>query len=204
MVFILNKDGMFECRKSGQGENAGNGVFCVEDVKAGTILPYYGITISDDVDDNDETLHNDNYRTYVVSADYTTAYGNQRTVKGFSMDGDPRLPQIQKLEAYKTLACQTNEAGEDSLPNCLLISNPSISRADIKRSLLKQLPIPVTYIVVIEDLPKGTELLTCYGGEYGDRDGYNPCKINRRTFRKLIDSAYKHVDALPKKSNFYT
>ena len=150
MVFLLNKDGVFECRKSEQGDNAGKGIFCVKEVKAGTILPYYGITISDEVDIDDDTLNMENYRTYVVSADYTTAHGNQRTAKGLSMDGDPRLPQINKLEAYKKLACQINEAGEGFLPNCLLVSNPNISRADIKGSLAKQVPIPVTYVVVTE------------------------------------------------------
>lgn len=204
MVFLLKNDGVFECRKSEQGQNAGNGVYCVNDVKAGTILPYYAITISDDDEIDSDSLNNDSYRMYVVSADYTTAFGNQRTAKGLSMDGDPRLPQIQKLETYKKLACQTNEAGHGSLPNCLLVSNPSISRADIKRSLLKQVPILVTYVVVIENLPRGTELLTCYGSDYGERGTYSPCEMTRRTYRKLIDRAYEHVDALPNESNVYT
>ena len=202
MVFLLNKDGIFECRKSEQGNNAGKGIFCVKAVKAGTILPYYGIAISDEDDVHDDTLNMENYRTYVVSADYTTAHGNQRTAKGLSMDGDPRLPQINKLEAYKKLACQINEAGEGFLPNCLLVSNPNISRADIKGSLAKQVPIPVTYIVVIEDLPRGSELLTCYGSDYGERP-YKPCKMNRRTYREMIDRAHDHVDALPKQKYFY-
>ncbi|CAM9790644.1 unnamed protein product, partial [Ectocarpus sp. 13 AM-2016] len=196
-------DGIFECRKSEQGENAGSGVFCAKDVKAGTILPYYGITISDEVDVDDDTSGRDNYRTYVISTDYSTKYGTRRTAKGLSVNGDPRLPRIQKLEKYKKLACQINEASEGCLPNCLLTTNPHISRADINHSLLKKVPIPIAYIVVVEDLPRGTELLTWYGNDYGER-AYSPCKMNRRTYRQLADRAYPHVDVLPKQTNFYT
>lgn len=195
--FLVNKDGVFECRKSEQGENAGKGVFCVEDVKAGTILPYYGVTIKDE-DDTEK----DN-RTYVIAADYTTKYGNQRTAEGLSVNGDASLPQMKKLETVKTLACRSNEAKEGCLPNCLLARNPNIAtrnpniaRADIKRSPLKKIPIPVSYIVVIEDLPRGTKLLTCYGDDFGERSGDYPCKLNRRQNRQLVDKVYKHVDAL--------
>ena len=200
MVFVLDKDGVFECRKSDLN-GAGNGVFCSTKVKSGTILPYYGIAISDDNDD-DET--EDSGRTYVISADYTTKYGIQRTVEGLSVDGDPRLPQIHWLEEFKKLACQTNEASDSSLPNCMLVSNPGISRVDIKRSLAKKAPIPITYLVVTEDLQKGTELLTCYGDAYGERQGYAPCKMSRRTHRELIDRAYRFVDALSRHGNIYT
>jgi hypothetical protein len=195
MTFLVSDDGMFECRKSEQGENAGNGVFCVNDVKAGTILPYYGITIKDEDDTKEAKLDKANYRTYVIAADYTTKFGNQRTARGLSVDGDPRLPQMKTLETFKTLACRTNEAKKGCLPNCLLACNPNISRADIKRSLLKKIPIPVSYIVVIENLPRGTELLTCYGDEYGERE-YDPCKLNRRQSRQLVDKAYRYLDAL--------
>lgn len=195
MAFVLDEDGIFECRKSALS-GAGNGVFCSTKVKAGTILPYYGIAISDD---NDETEDGD--RTYVISADYTTIYGNQRTVTGLSVDGDPRLPPIHRLEEFKKLACQTNEASDSSLPNCMLVSDPGISRVDIKRSIVKKAPIPITYIVVTEDLQKDTELLTCYGDAYGERQGYTPCKMSRRKHRELIDRAYTFVDALH--ANFY-
>lgn len=190
MVFLLNKDGVFECRKSSI-KGAGNGVFCAKKVKSGTILPYFGITIRD----NDE---NDQDRTYVISADYMTKFGNQRTARSLSVDGNPRLPEINRLETFKKLACQTNEASAGSVPNCLLMSNPRISRADIKRSLLKKVPIPVSYIVVIKDLPRGTELLTSYGDEYGERDGYIPCKLSRKAYRPMVDRAYKHIDNLTK------
>ena len=193
MVFVVDEDGMFECRKSALS-GAGNGVFCATTVNAGTLLPYYGITI------NDDDYEDDSKRTYVIAADYTTAYGNQRTAKGLCVDGDPRLPQIRRLEEFQKLACQTNEASDDALPNCLLINNPGISRVDIKRSLVKKVPIPTTYVVVIEDLAEGTELLTCYGEDYGERS-YNPCKMSRRKHRELIDRAYTFVDALH--PNFY-
>jgi len=199
MVFLLNKDGVFKCRKSSI-KGAGNGVFCAKKVKSGTILPYFGITIRDNDENDEERFNSDTYRTYVISADYTTKYGNQRTARGLSVDGNPRLPEIKRLETFKKLACQTNEASAGSVPNCLLASNPNISRADIKRSLLKKVPIPVSFIVVIKDLPKGTELLTCYGDEYGERDGYIPCKLSREAYRPMVDCAYKHIDNLTKSS----
>lgn len=218
MVFVVDEDGIFERRKSGQGENSGNGVFCLDRVSAGTMLPYYGITITDDDDDececececdcdcemqveieheidHDHENACDDYRTYVIGADYTTARGNRRSADGLSVDGDPRLPEIKELPEYKQLACQVNEAGAHSLPNCLLVSNPAISRADIKRSLAKKVPIPISFIVVIEDLPGGTELLTVYGDEYGER-GYPTCKMKRSKNRELADIAYSFVDQL--------
>ena len=188
---LVDRDGMFKCRKSKQAENAGTGVFCVNDVRAGTILPYYGITISDD-----DTVSTDNDRTYLIAADYFTKYGRPGTAKGLSVDGDPRLPRIQKLEKNKKLACQINEANAGCLPNCLLTTNPHISRSDIKRSLLKKVPFPIAYIVVIQDLPRGTELLTFYGEEFGHRE-YSSCKMNRRTHDQMADIAYAYVDALP-------
>lgn len=195
MVFVLDKNGIFECRKSALS-GAGNGVFCCKNVRVGTILPYYGITIDDD------DYQDDSRRTYVIAADYTTAYGNKRTAKGLSVDGDPRLPQIRRLEEFKKLACQINEASNLSLPNCILVSNPGISKADIKRSLVKKVPIPITYIVIIKDLEKGTELLTCYGEDYGERS-YSPCKISRRTHRELVDRAYKCVDSLSRHQSLH-
>lgn len=194
MVYLVNKDGVFERRTSEQGENAGNGVFCVKKVKAGTILPYYGITIKDEDDDN-ENENVSRCRTYVIAADYTTPFGNQRTVKGYSVDGDPCIPRIATLATFKKLASQINEASDASVPNCLLVSNPGISRADIKHSLAKSLPIPVTYVVTTENLVEGTELLTCYGGDYGERD-YTTFKMNKRKYREMIDRAYEFVDAI--------
>lgn len=195
MVYVLDKDGVFECRKS-RVQGAGMGVFCVGNVKAGTILPYYGITIKDDDDDDGNVrCSREDYRTYVVSADYTNRSGNQRTVGGYSVDGDPSLPATQQLDSFKKLACRTNEASDGFAPNCLLVSNPAISRADIRRSFVEHSPMPVTFIVTVEDLKKGTELLTCYGDEYGDR-GYTPSKMKRNRFREMIDKAYKHVDAI--------
>ena len=195
MVFELDRDGVFECRKSNE-EGGGTGVFCVGEVEAGTILPYYGVAIRDG-DEKGECVDDcANYRTYVVAADYTTRRGNQRSLKGYSVDGDPTLPEIRNLEEYKKIACRINEATDRSPPNCLLVGNPRISRDDIKRSFFKRKPIPVTLVVTLEDLRKGTELLTCYGDEYGARE-YTPCNMTRSLSRKLVDRAYQHLDALP-------
>lgn len=196
MPFVVKRNGIFECRKSSINE-AGNGVFCSKNVKAGTILPYYGVAMKDPEADDDGA---NSKRTYMMAADYTTAYGRQRTLPNVSVDGDPRLSQIHALEEFKKMACQINEASDSTLPNCLLVSNPRISRVDIKRSLVKQVPIPISYVVVVKTLPKGTELLTLYGDNYGDRD-YAPCKISRQTYRKLADRAHKFVDALPRHSS---
>lgn len=50
---------------------------CVRKVSAGTILPNYDITIKDDDDSEDDDKTNpDNYRTYVIAADYPTAFVN--------------------------------------------------------------------------------------------------------------------------------
>lgn len=193
MPFVVNRDGIFECRRSSINQ-AGNGVFCSKNVKAGTILPYYGVAIKDpDADDDDA----DSARTYMMAADYSTPYGRQRTLPNTSVDGDPRLPQMRGLEEFKKMACQTNEASDFTQPNCLLVSNPRISRVDIKRSLAKKVPILITYVVVVHNLPKGTELFTCYGDDYGERD-YAPCKIDTQTYHKLADRAHKFVDALPR------
>ncbi|CAM9090030.1 unnamed protein product [Ectocarpus sp. 12 AP-2014] len=195
MVYVLDKDGVFECRKS-RVQGAGMGVFCVDSVAAGTILPYYGVTIKDDDDDDrNARCSQEGYRTYVVSADYTNRSGNQRTVEGYSVDGDPSLPVIEELDGFKKLACRINEASDGFAPNCLLVSNPAISRAEIKRSLVEHSAIPATFIVTIEDLKRGTELFTCYGDEYGER-GYRPSKMKRSRLRQMIDKAYEHVDAI--------
>lgn len=203
MAFVVGGDGVFERRKSQQGQDSGNGVFCLDKVSTGTMLPYYGITIIDEDDCGCECECqcecdceiSDDHRTYVIGADYTTARGNRRSADGLSVDGDPRLPEILELPEYKRLACQVNEAGAHSLPNCLLVSNPAISRADIKRSLATRVPILISFIVVIRDLPRGTELLTVYGDDYGERS-YPTCKMKRSKNRELTDIAYSFVDQL--------
>ncbi|CAM9577739.1 unnamed protein product [Ectocarpus sp. 6 AP-2014] len=78
----------------------------------------------------------------------------------------------------------------------MLVRNPEISRLDMKHSLVKKVPIPIAYVVVTGNLQKGTELLTCYGDAYGERQGYTPCKMSRRDERELVDRAYEFVDAL--------
>ena len=196
MVYELDRDGVFECRKSNE-DDAGIGVFCVEKIKAGTILPYYAVAIKDgDEGDDDGGVYDcAKHRTYVIAADYSTSRGNQRSLRGYSMDGDPTLAEIRNLDEYKKLACRINEATDRSPPNCLLVSNPRISRDDIKRSYFKRKPVPVTLVVTIKDLEKGTELLTCYGDEYGARE-YTPCNLKSSSSRKLVRRAYRHLDEL--------
>ena len=197
MVFLVDRNGVFKCKQSSL-KGAGNGVFCERKVKAGTILPYYGIVMEDCANDAERD------RTYVISADYTTSHGNQRTAKGLSVDGNPRLPGLIQLNEFKKLACQTNEASDALFPNCILVSNPAVSLKDIRRSLVRQEPIAISLLVVTDDLAKDVELLTCYGKDYHDR-GYSPSKTPRKVMRRMIDRAHYFVDELSKKAkiDFY-
>ena len=186
MSFVIENDELFETRDSSQGENSGNGVFCKVDVNAGTILPYYAVAFKE----KDEDEMN---RTYVMSADYISKNGNYRTLKGYSLDGNPNIEKIKDIDQYKKLAAQVNEASFGNTPNCLFVSNPDITMANIKDSFNDGTAIPITYVVVIENTVAGSELVTCYGKEYGDRD-YIPCKLKKRKYQEIIDVAYEYVE----------
>lgn len=194
MAYILDKDGVFEVRKSDQGSDcddvdSGNGVFCNEDVKAGICLPYYGVSFKESkaTDDMD--------RTFVIGADYNNSKGNPRTSKTYSIDGNPHIPPVSSLQEYKKLGCQVNEASKGSKVNCLFIVNPFLNKGSFKESFVKQEPIVATLIVLTEDLVAGTELLTAYGSDYGKRD-YSVCKMKRKEHDRMVDYAYSFVDSL--------
>jgi hypothetical protein len=201
--YLLDKEGIFECKQSGQGVGAGNGIFCVDDIKSGTMLPYYAYAFSEDDDKNPYNEPEENGkrkinnvtrdRTYVMCADYFTKNMNERTMKDVSLDGNPYLKEISCLEPYKTFACQINEASKGYKPNCLFTGNPSIRRKDIKNSLNDRKAIPIIYVVIPHDLKKGTELLTTYGNQYGDRE-YTPCKMKRNEVREMVDKCYEYVE----------
>jgi len=189
MVFVIENGDLFRVEDSTQGSGSGSGVFCSEDVEPGTILPYYAVAFkekgSDDID-----------RTYVMSADYLSAKGNHRTLTGYSMDGNPEIEKMKDVEPYKKMAAQINEASFGNVPNCLFVSNPSITRQEIKDSLINSTAIPITYVVVMDKIQKNTEMVTCYGKDYGDRD-YKPCKMKKRKFQETVDMAYEYVESLP-------
>jgi len=194
MAYILDKDGVFEVRKSGQGTDSdnvdsGNGVFCSEDVKAGTCLPYYGVAFKE------SKATDEMERTFVIGADYNNSKGDPRTSKTYSIDGNPHTPPVSSLEEYKKLGCQVNEASKGSKVNCLFIVNPFLEKGTFKESFVKQEPIVATLIVVTEDLVAGTELLTTYGSDYGKRD-YSVCKMKRKEHDRMVDYAYSFVDSL--------
>ena len=206
MAYILDKEGMFECKPSNQGVDSGNGIFCKEDTKAGTILPYYAIAFKeededesyaepDEVNEKRKRISVPRNRTYVMSAEYTTKSGNERTMRDMSTDGNPSLDEIKCLETYKQLACQINEASKGFQPNCLFTGNNKIGRKQIKDSFKDGKAIPIIYVVLPYDLKKGDELLTTYGSHYSERS-YVPCKMKRKVVREMVDICYDFVEKL--------
>jgi hypothetical protein len=193
MAYLLDRDGVFEVRKSLQGQDSGNGVFAVEDVKAGTILPYYAVAFKE------SRAPGDMDRAYVISGDYNNPRGNPRTSGAYSVDGNPFVEPVASLEEYKKLGCQINEASRGSTVNALFTINPFLTKQSFKESLVNQEPIAATLVVVIEDVPAGTELLTMYGDLYSDR-GYKVCRLKRKEHDRLVDVAYSFTDKLYDKS----
>lgn len=189
MAYILDRDGVFEVRKSLQSDDAGNGVFCVEDVSAGTILPYYGVAFKEKGSPEDMD------RTYVIGGDWNNSKGNPRTSRVYSVDGNPLREPVSSLEEYKKLGCQINEATKPSKPSCMFIVNPLLTKDSFKDSFVKQDPVIATLVVITGDLVAGTELLTSYGSDYGKRD-YKPCKLKRKEHDAMVDKAYDIVDSL--------
>lgn len=187
MPYLLDREGVFEIKPSVQGNSAGNGVFCVEDVKAGTILPYYAQAFKE------SRAPKDMVRTYVIAADYNNSRGTPRTSEVYSMDGNPLVEPVKALEEYKKLGCQINEASEGFCVNSMFVINPLLEKGSFKESLVKNEPVVATYVVVTEDLPTGTELLTSYGRDYGKR-GYKVSKMKRKHQEIMVDKAYDLVD----------
>lgn len=197
MAYLLDKDGVFEVRSSIQGEStgtAGNGVFCVEGVNAGTILPYYAQAFKE------SRAPKDMDRTYVIAADFNNSRGNPRTSDVYSMDGNPLVEPVKALEEYKKLGCQINEASEGFSVNCMFVLNPLLEKGSFKESLVKNEPVIATLVAVTEDLPAGTELLTSYGRDYGKRS-YKVSKMKRKHQEIMIDKAYDFVDTWIEQSN---
>lgn len=189
MAYILDRNGIFEVRKSLQGEDAGNGVFCVEDVAAGTILPYFGVCFKEKGSPGDMD------RTYVIGGDWNNSKGNPRTSSIYSVDGNPFKGPVGLLDEYKKLGCQINEASKSFKPCCMFVVNPLLKKDSFKQSFASQEPIIATLVVITEDLPAGTELLTSYGSEYGKRP-YSVCKLKRKEHDAMVDKAYDIVDSL--------
>lgn len=189
MVYLLDRDGLFEVKASGQGPDAGNGVFCVEDVKAGTIIEYTGAVFKESraLDDMD--------RVYTVACDYYNSKGKPRTSEIYSIDGNPYKEPVASLEEYKKIGCQINEASRGGIPNCMFTVNPFLNKNSFKEAFTNQAVVTATLIVIVDDLSAGTELLTMYGDYYGDR-GYKPCKMKRKYQDIMIDKAYSFTDSL--------
>lgn len=189
MPYILDKDGLFETRPSQQGEDSGNGVFCVDSVKAGTMLPYTAIAFKEKGSPEDLD------RTYVIAADFYNTRGSSRTSKTYSLDGNPFVEPVKSMEEYHKLACQINEASRGSKVNCVFCMNPFLDKDSFKTSSENQEPLIGTYVVITEYMEAGTELLTSYGEDYGKRP-YKVCKMKKREYDTMIDRAYEFVDVI--------
>lgn len=189
MSYIIDRDGLFEVRASGQGENSGNGVFCVDDVKAGTMLPYTGVAFKESKSPDDMD------RTYVIGGEYNNSRGNPCTSKTYTVDGNPFLEPVFSLEEYKKIGCQINEASKGSKVNSMFCVNPLLTKESFKESFVSKNPINATLVVITEDLKAGTELLTSYGSGYGKRN-YKPSKLKRKEHDAMVDRAYNFVDLL--------
>ncbi|CAM9889968.1 unnamed protein product, partial [Ectocarpus sp. 6 AP-2014] len=187
MAFILDRDDLFEVRASGQGQGSGNGVFCIKDVKAGTILEYSGMVFKE------SNAPKDMERTFVVACDYYNSKGKARTSNIYSIDGHPHKEPVVSLEQYKKVGCQINEASRGNNPNCMFTINPLLTKSSFKDAFTNQTIVTATCIVIVEDLPAGTELLTMYGDDYSDRK-YKPCKMKRKYHDKMVDKAYSFTD----------
>lgn len=175
-----------------QGEESGNGVYAIDDVKAGTILPYSAVAFKE------SNAPEDMDRTYVIGANFYNAKGKACTFKIYSVDGKPFLEPVEPLEEFAKLGCHINEASVGKKINCILCINPSLTIGTFRESFEKQKPFTATYIVITKDLQAGTELLTSYGREYENR-GYRVCKMNRKTYEALVDRAYDFIDELAQK-----
>lgn len=189
MVYLLDRDDLFEVRASGQGSDSGNGVFCKEDVKAGTILEYTGVVFKE------SKAPKDMDRCYIIASDYYNSNGKARTSETYSIDGNPHKEPVLSIEGRKKIGCQINEAPRGSDPNCMFTINPFLTKNSFKDAFVSKEPMTATWIVIVEDLPSGTELLTMYGDEYGDRE-YKPCKMKRKYHDLMVDKAYEFTDTL--------
>lgn len=194
MVFILDRDGLFEVKASDQGPDSGNGVFCIDDVKAGTILEYTGVVFKE------SKAPKDMDRVYTVACEYYNSKGKARTSEIYSIDGNPHKEPIASLEEHKKIGCQINEASRGVNPNCMFTTNPLLTKTSFKDAFANQAVVTATLIVIVEDLSAGTELLTMYGDDYGERE-YKPCKMKRKHHELMVDKAYDLVDAWVEECN---
>lgn len=128
MPYLLDKDGVFEVRTSMQGEDSGNGVFCVGDVIEGTSLPYYATSFRESRTPDDMAW------TYVIAGDFNNSKENPRTSKTYSMDGHPLVAPVKSLPEHKKLGCQINEASKPSKLNCIFAINLFLTKFLFKES----------------------------------------------------------------------
>lgn len=189
MAYLLDRDDMFEVRASGQGPDSGKGVFCKEDVKAGTIIEYTGIVFKE------SKAPKDMERTFIIAADYYTSKGKARTSATYSIDGHPHKEPVVSQEERKKIGCQINEASRGGSPNCMFTINPFLTRESFVDAFNNRTIVTATWVVIVEDLPSGTELLTLYGSGYGDRK-YKHCKLKRKCHDLMVDKAYGFTDIL--------
>lgn len=165
------------CFKESRIENAGRGVFCKKNIKAGTILPYYAVVkkLADVGDESD---------SYFMTVKYVNEEDRSRSISSMIADGNPTLPTLKKLSRHLRAAAYVNEAST-SPPNCVFVNNTCLSKQDIISAYRAGKSIPITLLVIPHDLDEGDELLTMYGSDYEreykiwrDRKGYRDAIID--------------------------
>ncbi|AAR26971.1 FirrV-1-J1 [Feldmannia irregularis virus a] len=166
---------------------AGVGVVTKRALEAGTVLPYYVVirkmsAIDEDVDD-----------TYFMSVTYTNSKdGREKCLTNMVGDGNPQLKVLKKQPRNYRTAPYVNEASGNTPPNCILVTNPALSKKDISKAYRRETPVLSSLLVVPHPIPAGTELLTLYGDSYS-RD-YAPWSGSKKERALLVDLAHDIID----------
>lgn len=135
----------------------GVGLFAIREVPLGLVLPYVAVAMPRRDFCNG---------VYFVSSTYTADaddWSQQKVVAGLQMNGDPRLPPLQRLPEGWCMAARINEATTAEELNCELAFNPVLTKADIEYSAAYGVPVIAAYMITTKKLCAGTQLLTVYG-----------------------------------------
>lgn len=164
---------------------AGKGVFCKRDIPAGTCLPYTCMIFKS------SELPDDVIDTYHMSVSFFTEEGEQKTYRNFVTDGNPKLACFKPYNKHKleTTAAYVNECSTYS-PNCVFVTDPSVTKDMVKKMYKNKEVGSLVYLVIPEDLTKGTELFTLYGSGYNSRQ-YKVWRDRRGYVDNLVTKAHR-------------
>lgn len=158
----------------------GNGLFAKRDIPSGKVLPYTGI-IKKTKDTNQEDVD-----TYYMSATYIDEEGIQKTYRGFISDANP-LQESLKDNPISTMAAYVNEAS-DRPPNCIFATRLDTNPEYIKDCYKNSTHAVLVYLVVTNDIKKGTELFTLYGSQYSNRE-YKVWRDRKGYVNSMVEKA---------------